>query len=190
MDGAAGQSDPGLMHLSGTAAEVRQVLAAHFLRRFPHVLEIGGHLRPVTDYLTHRPKSVTVIDPKSVPYESAELHGHLCTVRHIARKFQDVPIDLPGRQYGLVLLGYSLKPYGTKAPIGEILLRLIDEAGIVIIDYAPALARAAEQVPLLLARSGTRLLCGLEMVLEDSELEDSPYARRRFIVFRSNPPSG
>ena len=44
-----------LPHLSGPAAAIRQVLAAHFVRDCPHIVEIGGHIRPITPYLTHRP---------------------------------------------------------------------------------------------------------------------------------------
>ncbi|CAN5242449.1 hypothetical protein BH10PSE7_BH10PSE7_36350 [soil metagenome] len=190
MDQATKRDDPGLAHLSGTGAELRQVLAAHFLRDCPHVLEIGGHLRPVTAYLTHHPRSVTVIDPKVIPYESETLGGHPCRVRHIARKYQDVPVDLPVRAYGLALLGYSLKPLGRQGAVGERLFTLIDQALIVILDYAPALPRAAEQVPLLLVRPGMRTVCDIELLLHDPELRDSPYARRRFIVFHSplSPP--
>jgi len=48
-----------LPHLAGVGASLRQVFAAHFLRGCEHVLEIGGHIRPVTNYLTHHPRSVT-----------------------------------------------------------------------------------------------------------------------------------
>ena len=56
-----------LPHLSGPAAAIRQVLAAHFVRECPHVLEFGGHLRPVTPFLTHHPLSVTSVDPNTEP---------------------------------------------------------------------------------------------------------------------------
>ncbi len=59
-----------LPHLSGPAAAVRQVLAAHFVRDCEHVVEIGGHIRPVTDYLTHAPRSVLSVDPKTPAYEA------------------------------------------------------------------------------------------------------------------------
>src|SRR5262245_22067855 len=83
-------TDKDLPHLSGPAAAVRQVLSAHFVRDCPHVIEIGGHIRPVTPYLTHHPSSVLVVDPKTEPYEGEELNGHPCRIRHVARKFQEV----------------------------------------------------------------------------------------------------
>src|SRR5438067_13046429 len=101
-----------LPHLAGAGAAIRQVLAAHFVRQCAHVIEIGGHIRPLTPYLTHHPKSVLVIDPKADPFVADELNGSPCRVRHIARKFQEVSYDTAPRSYGLVMLGLSLKPFG------------------------------------------------------------------------------
>lgn len=180
----AGQDLP---HLSGPAAAIRQVLAAHFVRGCPHILEIGGHGRPVTDYLTHAPLSVTSIDPKTAEYEAEELNGRPCRVRHIARKFQDVELDYAPRSYGLVLLGYSLKPFGRREPLGELMFSLLDNAGVVVIDYAPELERAASQVPSILSRPTLTSYCSFELKLEDPEIAATPYARRRFHVLH---PSG
>jgi hypothetical protein len=175
-----------LPHLAGPAAAVRQVLAAHFVRDCPHVVEIGGHIRPVTPYLTHHPKSVLVVDPKADPYESDEFNGAPCRVRHVARKFQELSYDYVPRSYGLVMLGYSLKPFGTREPLGDLLFSLIDGAKIVVIEYPPTLDRAASQIPRLLAREGTEVTCSFELYLEDREITTSLYARRRFVVFRQS----
>jgi hypothetical protein len=180
----AGQDLP---HLSGPAAAIRQVLAAHFVRGCPHVLEIGGHRRPVTGYLTHAPLSVTSIDPKTAEYEADELNGRPCRVRHIARKFQDVELDFAPRSYGLVLLGYSLKPFGKREPLGKLMFSLLDNASVVIIDYTPEFERAASQVPSILTRPTLTSYCSFELKLEDPEIAATPYARRRFHVLH---PSG
>jgi hypothetical protein len=180
----AGQDLP---HLSGPAAAIRQVLAAHFVRGCPHVLEIGGHRRPVTGYLTHAPLSVTSIDPKTAEYEADELNGRPCRVRHIARKFQDVELDFAPRSYGLVLLGYSLKPFGKREPLGKLMFSLLDNASVVVIDYTPEFERAASQVPSILARPTLTSYCSFELKLEDPEIAATPYARRRFHVLH---PSG
>jgi hypothetical protein len=50
-----------LPHLEDVGASMRQVVAAHFLKGCKHIIEIGGHVRPIIDYLTHSPKSVTSI---------------------------------------------------------------------------------------------------------------------------------
>ena len=169
-------------HLSGPAAMVRQVVAAHFVSDCRHVVEIGGHLRPVTRFLTHAPESVVVVDPKVEPLEAEELNGRACKVRHIARKFQEVSFDAPGGEYGLVLLGYSLKPFGRREPLGEALFSLIDNARTVVLEYPPALERAANQVPHILARPSLKVRCTIDFTLDDSQIRGSPFARRRLIV--------
>jgi hypothetical protein len=182
LDGA----EQDLQHLSGPAAAIRQVLAAHFVRDCPHVLEIGGHRRPVTNYLTHAPLSVTSIDPKTAEYEAEVLNGRPCRVRHIARKFQDVEYDYAPGSYGLVLLGYSLKPFGRREPLGELLFSLIDNAKVVVIDYTE-IDRAVSQVPAILARPTLVSHCSFELTLNDAEISGTPFAKRHLHVLH---PSG
>ena len=174
-----------LPHLSGPAAAIRQVLAAHFVRDCPHIIEIGGHIRPITPYLTHTPLSVLSVDPKTEPYEARELNGHPCRVRHVNRKFQDVDYGYAPHSYGLVLLGYSLKPFGRREPLGELFFSLIDNARIVVIEYPPALERASSQVPHIVSRPGLCEMCSFEMELNDPMIAGSPYARRRFHVLET-----
>ena len=171
-----------LPHLAGVGASLRQVFAAHFLRDCPHVLEIGGHIRPVTDYLTHHPLSVTSVDPKTPNYEAETLNGQPCRVRHISRKFQEVDYDYAPRSYGLVLLGYSLKPFGSRDPLGELLFSLIDNARVVVIEYPPALERATSQVPHIISRPSTRVRTTFDLSLHDPEIAESLYSDRRFYV--------
>lgn len=179
--GAKDEGD-GLPHLAGPAAAVRQVLAAHFLQGCEHVIEIGGHTRPITSYLTHRPLSVLSVDPKTPPFEAETLNGHPCRVRHVAKKFQEVAYDHAPRSYGLALIGYSLKPFGSRDPLGALLFGLIDNAAVVVIDHSPRLERATSQVPAILSRPGLRVLCSFDMMLDDEAIRGTPYAERRFHV--------
>jgi hypothetical protein len=172
----------GLLHLSGPAGAIRQVLAAHFVRDCRHIVEIGGYLMPITGYLAHTPQSVLSVDPKTAAYEADELNGHSCRVRHIARKFQEITYDYTPRSYGLVLLGYSLKPFGSREPLGQLLFSLIDNAKVVVIDYTPDLDRAASQVPAIIGRPTVSVHCSFELVLDDTAIAGSPYAKRRFYV--------
>jgi hypothetical protein len=171
-------------HLSGPGAAIRQVLAAHFLRDCEHIVEIGGHIRPVTGYLTHAPLSVLSVDPKTPAYEAEMLNGKPCRVRHVARKFQEVEYTYARRSYGLVLLGYSLKPFGSREPLGQLLFGLIDNAKTVVLEYPPALERASSQVPEILSRPSLEQLCGFEIDIDDPEIAPTPYARRRFHVLK------
>lgn len=171
-----------LPHLAGVGASLRQVFAAHFVRDCPHILEIGGHIRPLTDYLTHHPLSVTSVDPKTTPYEAEMLNGRPCRVRHISRKFQEIDYDFAPGSYGLVLLGYSLKPFGSRDPLGDLLFSLIDNAKVVVIEYPPALDRATSQVPQIISRPSVNIRTTFDLTLHDPEIVDTPYANRRFYV--------
>lgn len=174
--------EDGLPHLSGPSAVIRQVLAAHFLRDCAHVVEIGGHVRPITSYLTHTPSSVLSIDPKTPAFEAGQLNGHPCRVRHIPRKFQEIDYNYASGSYGLVLLGYSLKPFGRHEPLGRLFYSLIDNARVVVVEYAPALERASSQIPAILGRPNIRVHCRFELLLDDEAIAGSPFARRLFYV--------
>lgn len=171
-----------LPHLSGPSAAIRQVLAAHFLRDCAHVVEIGGHVRPITSYLTHAPLSVLSIDPKTPAFEAEHLNGRPCRVRHIPRKFQEIDYDYAPRSYGLVLLGYSLKPFGNREPLGRLFYSLIDNARVVVVEYPPALDRASSQIPAIIARPAIKVHCRFELVLDDEAIAGSPFAKRLFYV--------
>lgn len=175
-------TDRDLPHLAGPAASIRQVLAAYFLRDCQHVLEIGGHDNPITRFLVHNPLSVLSVDPKTEPLEARELNGKTCHVRHLACKFQQVDYDYQPRSYGLVMLGFSLKGFGEREPLGELLYSLIDNARIVVIEFALELERATSQIPAIVSRPGLRQLCRFEIELDDDCIAGSPYARRCFLV--------
>ena len=87
---SAAEPDVLLPHLASPAAALRQVLAAHLLRRCDHIIEIGGAGRPITGYVTHRPVSVTVVDPKILPFAEERLNGAPCQVRHVQAKLQQL----------------------------------------------------------------------------------------------------
>lgn len=141
-------------------------------------------MRPVTDYLTHAPVSVLSVDPKTPPLEADELHGKPCRVRHLSKKFQEVEYDYEPGSYGLVLLGYSLKAFGSREPLGQLLFGLIDNARTVVLEYPPALERATSQVPSILSRPSLTAVCSLDIAIDDPEIRGTPYARRRFHVLK------
>ena len=124
------------------------------------------------------------VDPKTPPLEADELHGRPCRVRHVSAKFQEVEYDYAPGSYGLVLLGYSLKAFGSREPLGQLLFGLIDNARTVILEYPPALERASSQVPSILSRPSLKVLCSLDITIDDAEIAGSPYARRRFHVLK------
>ena len=183
---ALGQNLP---HLSGVGATMRQVFAAHFLRDCPHVLELGGHRTPVTGFLTHNPLSVLSVDPKTPAYEADLLNGAPCSVRHVPKKFQELQYNYAPGSYGLVLLGYSLKAFGSRDPLGALLFSLIDNAKTVVLEYAPELERASSQVPTIIGRPSLDIHCMVDLKLTDAEIADTPFAQRRFYVLHPHQPT-
>lgn len=184
----ARQLDSDVPHLGGPAAALRQVLAAHLVRNCEHVVEIGGHPHPLTDYLTHAPRSVLMVDPRAVPFTADTLRGRPCQVRHLACKFQSLDYDYAPGSYGLVMLGFSLKPFGSRTALDATLLALLDGARVVVIDYAPALERAGALVPHIVARDSLRVQASLDLVLDDDCIRGSPYACRRLLVLEPSRP--
>lgn len=173
-----------LAHFVSPAACVRQVLAAHAVRHCPHVMEIGGAGLPITDFLTHHPQTVTVIDPKIQAFAAAQLNGAPCAVRHIAAKIQEVALE-PAAPYALVLLGLSLKPFGRTGATPSALLTLASRAEALVIDYALDLPRAQAQIGTLVATRSSQPLIDLVLTINDTKLRDAGFDRRRFLLFRA-----
>ena len=173
-----------LPHLSGPGSPVRQVMAAHFLRDCEEVVEIGGAGLPIARFLTHHPRSVTVIDPKIEAFEAGSLNGQPCSVRYIPKKLQAVELDpTPGR-FGLVILGLSLKPFGSRGAIDPRLLAWIDSAKIVIIDYPINRDRSIEQLPRLIERGTLEEIVRIKLQIEDSGFRTSQFSERYFLVLQ------
>jgi len=181
--------DRDIPHLAAPVLTVRHALAAHFLRGCEHIVEIGGHKAPVTAFITHRPATVTSIDPKIEPLTADDLHGAPCRVRHIARKFQQVELDLEPYTYGLVILGYSLKPYGDSPPDGDLLFKLVDQAKRTVIDYMIDLARPEDQLPRLLDRGTLKQVFRIDMQLHDDVIGNQPFGNRRLLVLEPSQPA-
>lgn len=181
-DAAAAPSGILLPHLSSPAAALRQVLAAHAVRSCAHIVEIGGAGLPITGFLTHQPKTVTVIDPKIPGFSATMLNHAPCAVRHLAAKLQEVEIAPPA-PYALVLLGLSLKPFGRRGATPPELLALAGNAQVLVIDYALDLERAQGQIGALTATRSAPPTIDLALTINDETLSAAGFDRRRFLVF-------
>jgi hypothetical protein len=163
---------------------MRQVLAARAVIACRHIVEIGGAGLPITDFLTHQPDSVTVIDPKIPAFSAQTLNGAPCRVRHLRAKLQQVALA-PDSPYALVLLGLSLRPFGKNDPISSALLALAARAHVLVIDYALDLPRASAQIHALLETRTSTPQTDLVMTLDDEAMRAAGFAQRRFIVFEA-----
>ena len=174
----------GMPHLAGPAAHIRQVMAASFVDGLDHIVEIGGHLSPISAYLHHVPKSFLCIDPKAEPLEADRLNGRPCRVRHVARKFQDVDIQMMPGSYGLVFVGYSLKPFGSQDPLGEKLFSLIDNSALTVLEYPCNLERATSQIEQLVLRPGLETVATINFTIKDGFFETTEYGERHLVVLK------
>ena len=104
-------------------------------------------------------------------------------------KFQEVDYDYAPGSYGLVLLGYSLKPFGSREPLGELLFGLIDNARSWCSNIRRRWSAPPRRCRDPRAARRSRMLCSFDIALNDAEIAGSPYARRRFIVFEARQRS-
>ncbi|CAH1679040.1 conserved hypothetical protein [Hyphomicrobiales bacterium] len=181
-DPAAPPSGIMLPHLVSPPAAVRQVLAAYAVRHCVHIVEIGGAGLPITGFLTNRPETVTVIDPKIPEFSATTLNGAPCRVRHRAAKLQEVEIA-PAAPYALVLLGLSLKPFGALGATPPELLTLAAGADVLVIDYALELERAQGQIGALTATRLAPPTIDLSLTINNAAMRASGFDRRRFLAF-------
>lgn len=180
---------PDMDYLTTEAAQTRCVIAAHFVRDCPHVVEIGGFRTPVSLYLTGVHESVTVFDPLMREYEADSLNGAPCRVRHVSRSFQEAGIDFEPGSYGLVMLGASLKHFSGDPKEQERqwdrLAAMVTGAGVAVIEAAVdwRLGRAALDRLGSLPSLRTRVC--LDMDLSHNAGMDSDHCRRRLLVLSS-----
>lgn len=177
-----------LPHLQGPGAAVRQAIAAYAIRDSDHIIEIGGAGLPITRFLQHAPKSVTVIDPKITPVATDVLDGRPCHVRHIARKFQDVDLSFAADSVAVVILGLSLKPFGETSAVTDALVELCRRADRVVIEYPIGLIRSEAQAPVLIADIGLAISFSIDLTIRDGVIEHTEHNQRRLMLLEPAAP--
>ena len=76
-------------YLDTVALQSRYVLAAHYVRKARHIVEVGGYRgNVITNFLTGQHESVTVysLDAEFEPLAQDTLNGAACRVRHVPGK--------------------------------------------------------------------------------------------------------
>lgn len=151
-------------YLDTEALQSRYVLAAHFLRGVPHIVEVGGYRRnAISHFLTGSHESVSVysLDAEFESLEQDTLNGAPCHVRHVRDFFQHHPA--PEGSLGLVALGLEI--LGDLTPLCELLRRASVAVVEVPLQHQPSLdclARLQAAVP-------CRLRCRVDIDLSPNE---------------------
>jgi hypothetical protein len=155
-------------YLVSDAFSVRSVLAAHFVRDCPTVIEIGGWRTPIDRHLTGHHTSVVVVDPFIEDAARGELNGAPCDVRHLRAGVQDVTWEVlvPGG-YGLVMLGLDLERLSDDDE--RALFDLIGGAAVTVIEFPSSWHRSQELYARILAGTGLveRVGTGLDLAGND-----------------------
>lgn len=109
-------------YLSSPSFSFRHVLAAHYLKEFNTIIEIGSLHQPIHRYLTHDFKKCLCIDPLIEPFWDEK-------IEHINCDYREFNFDPYFGRFALVLMGLDL-------PVDEKLFTLINAADRVVIDLA------------------------------------------------------
>jgi len=158
-------------YLSAESFRSRNVLAAHFLRDCPTVVEIGGWRNPIDHFLTGRHRSVMVVDPLIRDHTRGELNGAPCRVRHVGARFQDLwwQIIRP-REYGLAMLGLDME--GLSDGDARVLWDLIDNARTTVVEFPSFWEPSRAQYERLRANTSVRERARIALDLSHNDFGD------------------
>lgn len=161
----------GWRYLKTDAVCSRCVLAAHFVRECPTVIEIGGGRTPIDGHLTGRHRSVIVIDPFLHEHRRSDLNGAPCGIWHVRARFQDIEwrIEKPG-DYGLVLLGLDLP--GLSEADERMLCMLVDNARTTVVEFSTSWSISRELYELIRRNTATRICFTCKLDLAGNDIGD------------------
>ncbi len=169
-------------------ARSRYVIAAHFVRDCPVIVEIGGFKTPITAFLERIPERVLVVDPIIEPYQGAELHGKPCRIDHVRATYQAFEFDLTSGSYGLVCMGLSLKHFSaeskSRAEEWRKLVELLDHSRTAVIECALEWPLGRECLEGLVAKSNSDVVMHADIDLRHSPGMATEHHLRRLVVLR------
>lgn len=97
-------------YLSTDAMRCRQAIAAYHVQWCRRILEVGGGVNPITDYLLRAPESIVVVDPEIEPRQADAWCGRPCRIDHLPVGIEAL-LDRDAYRWvppadGLVMLGF------------------------------------------------------------------------------------
>jgi hypothetical protein len=127
-------------YLSTNEAKSRCVIAAHYLNECDNLVEIGGYLTPIHEFLSPAGQEIWVFDPKLPEKDFSLGMAPAIQVRQRPLRFQAAKMPFKAGSYGLVLLGCSLK-FDKKDPADKIeglgkLREWAQNAKVIVLEYA------------------------------------------------------
>ncbi len=179
---------PDMNYLLSEGAKARYVLAAHYVRDQAHIVEIGGFKTPITAFLTRVPERVLVVDPLIAEYRGDELGGVCCRVEHVASTFQDYAFDLEPGNYGLVLLGASMKHFSSDSTQRQVetrkLVSLVENSAVAVLEFALEWSLGKDNITTILDNTRAEIIMQADLDLSQSPGMDTIHHRRRLVVLK------
>ena len=122
-----------------------------------------------------------MLDPKIRAYHGDYLNNTPCRIDYLPLRFQDYDFS-EFRDYGLVILGCSLKYFRDENPKDQWrkLVNLINGARITVLEFPVDWERGADNVAFMLQSTATRIRLQIDMDLQHGM--DTPYHKRRLMV--------
>lgn len=172
-------------HLGVKGAIVRQVLAAHFIRHRRCIIEIGSGDNPISNFITHQPDVVYLLDPKlGATGDRRQTNGGSFKIVRIAKKYQISHLT-PDRPFAVVLLGLSLKGFGARPEIDDEIFALLSEAGTIVIEFAKSHPRAMAQYQAICQFRNADPIVDIDLTINDRLIAEAGFADRKLVVFES-----
>jgi len=158
-------------YLTTPPFKARYVLAAHWLRHLPVIVEVGGWKNCVAEFLpSGSPAVVYAVDPLlAIPEFPA--------VVQFKKELKDIQLPQLPKPYGVVALGFDVE----EGPNFETLVGLAEEADTIVLESALRYPPSADGVEMLIARLDRSLHLTLKMDMTGSPLELPPDSSRPFL---------
>jgi hypothetical protein len=171
-------------YLLTPAFQTRYVLAAHYVKDCPVVVEVGGWKNCIADYLDEH-HTVVTIDPLAEP------RVNQASVNCIKKSLQDVDTSfLKAQDFGLVFLGFELVGERSNVAMDK-LVSMVNQARTVVLEYSIKHSPSGIQANILLGRCNKQIYLKTILDLSGNNLNlpaDSfpPFYERMFMVMRDN----
>lgn len=166
-------------YLSSPPFSFRHVLAAHYLKGFDTIIEIGSLQQPIHRYLTHDFKKCLCIDPLIEPFIDDKIEQINCDYR-------ECDFEPYSGNFALVLMGLDL-------PVDEKLFALINATSLVVVDLASDYPQAQVLFQLICDFSIQAVTFQMHSDVSGNEFGDLSnsypvYPRREFYVLEPMKP--
>jgi len=174
-------------YLTSESLKTRYRLAASYLQDTDFILEIGGYLTPISQFLdTQKYKKIVSIDPLGEEWQDGN-------VIHLKSKYQDVDIFsyLPRGEYALLILGMDL------GGVDSNLVDLIKSSKKFIVEYPIDIDWNASHSQMLQIIQSVELFLEISIDIDCAgnnfgDLRNSypPRTTRRFSIFKPVKSNG